>query len=135
MKSRMTLILASLVALIASITVVTYLCVGQQGYQTISVSDAQTMIESSPNLLIVDVRTPQEYAQGHLNGAINIPLSDLPLRIVSLDPNRPILVYCRTGHRSAQASAILVRAGFTRVYNLQGGITAWVNAGYPIVTP
>ncbi len=52
---------------------------GQQlGYKTISVSDARAMIQSSPNLLVVDVRTPQEYAQGHLKGAINIPLSDLP---------------------------------------------------------
>ena len=62
---------------------------GQQlGYKTISVSDASAMIQSSPNLLVVDVRTPQEYAQGHLKGATNIPLSDLPLRIGGLDPNR-----------------------------------------------
>jgi phage shock protein E len=108
---------------------------GQQlGYKTISVSDASAMIQSSPNLLVVDVRTPQEYAQGHLKGAINIPLSDLPLHIGGLDRNRPILVYCRTGYRSAQASVILVKAGFTQVYNMEGGITAWINAGYPSVT-
>ena len=108
---------------------------GQQlGYKTISVSDASTMIQSSPNLLVVDVRTPQEYAQGHLKGAINIPLSDLPLRIGGLVRNRPILVYCQTGYRSAQASAILVKAGFTQVYNMDGGMTAWINSGYPTVT-
>jgi rhodanese-related sulfurtransferase len=108
---------------------------GQQlGYKTISVSDASAMIQSSSNLLVVDVRTPQEYAQGHLKGAINIPLSDLPLRMSGLDRNRPILVYCRTGSRSAQASAILVKAGFTQVYNMDGGITAWINSGYPTVT-
>jgi rhodanese-related sulfurtransferase len=109
---------------------------GQQlGYKTISVSDANAMIQSSPNLLVVDVRTPQEYAQGHLKGATNIPLSDLPLRIGGLDRNRPILVYCQTGVRSAQASAILVNAGFTQVYDMDGGITAWINSGYPTVTP
>jgi rhodanese-related sulfurtransferase len=108
---------------------------GQQlGYKTISVSDASAMIQSSPNLLVVDVRTPQEYAQGHLKGAINIPLSDLPLRIGGLNPNGPILVYCQTGYRSAQASTILVKASFTQVYNMDGGITAWINAGYPTVT-
>jgi len=108
---------------------------GQQlGYKTISVSDASTMMQSSPNLMVVDVRTPQEYAQGHLKGAINIPLSDLPLRIGGLDPNKPILVYCQTGYRSAQASAILAKAGFTQVYNMDGGLTAWVNSGYPTVT-
>ena len=109
---------------------------GQQlGYKTISVSDANAMIQSSPNLLVVDVRTPQEYAQGHLKGATNIPLSDLPVQIGGLDRNRPILVYCQTGVRSAQASAILVNAGFTQVYDMDGGITAWINAGYPTVTP
>lgn len=108
---------------------------GQQlAYKTISVSDASAMIQSSPNLLVVDVRTPQEYAQGHLKGAINIPLSDLPLRIGGLDPNKPILVYCQTGYRSAQASAVLVKAGFTQVYNMDGGMTAWINSGYPTVT-
>jgi len=108
---------------------------GQQlGYKTISASDASAMIQSSPNLMVVDVRTTQEYAQGHLKGAINIPLSDLALRIGGLDPNKPILVYCQTGFRSAQASAILVKAGFTQVYNMDGGLTAWVNSGYPTVT-
>ena len=133
---RAALVLASLAAVaIVSITFFNFFCVGQQlAYKTISVSDASAMIQSSPNLLVVDVRTPEEYAQGHLQGAINIPLSDLPLRIGGLDPNRPILVYCQTGYRSAQASAILVKAGFTQVYNMDGGITAWINSGYPTVT-
>jgi len=108
--------------------------VGQQlVYKTISVSDARAMIQSSSNLMLVDVRTPGEYAQGHLKGAINIPLSDLPVRIGGLEQNRPILVYCQTGSRSAQASSILVKAGFTQVYNLDGGMTAWINSGYPTV--
>ena len=102
-------------------------------YKTISVSDARAMIQSSSNLMLVDVRTPGEYAQGHLKGAINIPLSDLPVRIGGLEQNRPILVYCQTGSRSAQASSILVKAGFTQVYNLDGGMTAWINSGYPTV--
>jgi rhodanese-related sulfurtransferase len=111
-------------------------CVGQQlFYWTISVSDARAMMQSSSNLLVVDVRTTEEYVQGHLKGAINIPLSALPLRINGLDRNRPILVYCQTGIRSAQASSFLVRAGFTKVYNLEGGITEWINSGYPTITP
>jgi len=108
---------------------------GQQlAYKTISVSDASAMIQSSSNLLVVDVRTPQEYAQGHLKAATNIPLSDLPLRIGGLDRNRSILVYCQTGVRSAQAATMLVNAGFTQVYDMEGGLTAWINAGYPTVT-
>ena len=108
--------------------------VSQLAYKTISVSDASAMIQSSPNLVILDVRTADEYAQGHLKGAINIPLSDLPVQIGELDRNRPILIYCRTGVRSAQASTILVNAGFTQVYDMEGGLNAWINAGYPTVT-
>ena len=134
---QVALVVASLAAVvIMSITCFNFFCVGQQlVYKTISVSDARVMMQSSSNVLVVDVRTPQEYVKGHLEGAINIPLSDLPLRIGGLEQNRPILVYCRTGHRSAQASSILVKAGFTKVYNLEGGITAWINSGYPTVTP
>ena len=129
-------VLASLaVVVIVSITGFNF-CVGQQlFYSIISVSDARAMIQSSSNVLVIDVRTPEEYAQGHLKGAINIPLSDLPLRIGGLEHNRPIIVYCQTGSKSAQASTILVRAGFTKVYSMEGGITAWTNSGYPTVTP
>ena len=106
----------------------------QVSYQIISASEARAMIQSSPNLLVVDVRTPEEFAQGHLQGAINIPLSNLPTQISSLDRNRPILVYCQTGHRSAQAAALLMNSGFTQVYDMDGGLDAWISAGYPTVT-
>ncbi|MGA2785263.1 MAG: rhodanese-like domain-containing protein [Candidatus Bathyarchaeia archaeon] len=134
---RAAVVLASLaVVVIVSITCFNFFCFGQQlVYTTISVSDARAMLQFSSNVLVVDVRTTEEYAQGHLKGAINIPLSDLPLQISGLEQNRPILVYCQTGYRSAQASSILVNAGFTKVYNLEGGITAWINSGYPTVNP
>ncbi len=106
----------------------------QLTYKDISVTDAKAMIESNPSLLILDVRATQEYAQGHLKDAVNIPLSDLPLRTGELEKNRPILVYCQSGNRSAQASSILVKAGFTSVYNMEGGLTAWINSRYPTVT-
>ena len=136
-KRRTVLVLASLaVVAVVSITCFNFFCVGQKlTYKTISVSDARAMMESSSNLLVVDVRTPQEYMQGHLKGAINIPLSDLSLRMGELEKDRPILVYCQTGYRSAQASSILVKAGFVKIYNLEGGIMAWVSSGYPTVTP
>ena len=134
-RRQLSLVLATLAVVVFATISCVNLLIGQQlAYKTISASDARTMMQSSANLMVVDVRAPEEYAQGHLEGAVNIPLSDLPLRISSLDPTRPILVYCRTGHRSAQASTILVNAGFLQVYNMDGGITAWLNSGYPIVT-
>jgi rhodanese-related sulfurtransferase len=130
------LILVLAAALAISYTYFRFFNVGQQlTYRNISVSDAKAMMESNPSLSIVDVRTIQEFAQGHLKGAVNIPLSDLPLRSGELEKNKPILVYCHTGNRSAQASAILVKAGFTHIYNMEGGISAWTNSGYPTVTP
>lgn len=102
-------------------------------YKNVSVAEAKAMMESTPSLLILDVSSEGEYAQGHLKGAINIPLSDLLGRINEFDMNSPILVYCRTGKRSAQACSALVELGFTRVYNMEGGIVAWMNSGYPVV--
>ena len=92
------------------------------------------MIDSTTSLLILDVSSEEEYAQGHLKGAVNIPISDLPRRIDELDVNSPVLVYCRTGRRSAQACSALVERGFTRVYNMEGGLVAWMSSGYPVVT-
>jgi len=133
---RVAHVLASLaVVAIVSITCFSFFCVGHRlDYKTISVSDARAMIQASSNVLVLDVRTPQEYVQGHLESAINIPLSDLPIRVGEIEKDRPILVYCQTGYRSTQASTILVKAGFTKVYNLEGGIIAWINTGYPTVT-
>jgi len=85
------------------------------------------MIQFSSDLMVVDVRTSGEFAQSHIEGAINSPLSDLPTQIGELDRNRPIPVYCHTGHRSAQAATILVNAGFTHIYDRDGGLNAWIS--------
>jgi len=99
----------------------------------VSVAEAKAMIESNPSLLIVDVSSQAEYEQAHLKGAVNIPLSDLSSRIGELDRNSAILVYCQGGGRSAHACSDLVERGFTKVYNMDGGIIAWVSSGYPVV--
>ncbi len=69
---------------------------------------------------VVDVRTPGEFARGHVKGAVNVPLNDIDLRIESIaaDKDAPLLVHCQSGHRSARAKDILDRKGYTRVYNL-----------------
>jgi rhodanese-related sulfurtransferase len=78
---------------------------------------------------LIDVRTPEEYATGHLFGAMNIPLSEFQQNLDSWLPRLPrevpIIVYCLAGGRSAQAATILVEAGLTNVLNLTGGITEW----------
>jgi rhodanese-related sulfurtransferase/rubrerythrin len=74
---------------------------------------------------LLDVRQPAEYAQAHLPGGLLVPLPELLDRIAELDPERPILVYCRSGHRSQAAAQMLMGQGFDEVYNLRGGILAW----------
>lgn len=67
--------------------------------------------------LIVDVRTPQEFAGGHIEGAVNIPVNVIDRQMVSDDKDRPIIVYCHSGIRSASAKRVLEQAGHTRVVN------------------
>ena len=107
-------------------------------YESISVDTAYNMITSGsfPNLVILDVRNQSEYELGHLYGAILIPYYQLDTRIGELEEhaNDEIIVYCKSGYRSQIACEILVNHNFTKVYNMLGGITAWIEAGYPIYT-
>ncbi|MGA2974289.1 MAG: rhodanese-like domain-containing protein [Spirochaetia bacterium] len=81
--------------------------------------------------LLVDVRTPEEFASGHLFGAVNIPLSEFQNNLSTWTPRLPrdvpIILQCKSGSRSAQATQILLNAGFTNVLNLDGGITDWAD--------
>jgi phage shock protein E len=82
--------------------------------------------------LLIDVRTPEEFASGHIEGAVNIPVEELSQRLGEVTHETPLVVYCRTGNRSATAAQILVNAGYGPVFNL-GGIQSWIAAGYPVV--
>ncbi len=92
---------------------------------------AQELIDSEPDLVVVDVRTPEEIATGTLPGAISIDLSSptFQSQVEALDRDATYLVYCRSGNRSAQATSLMSELGFTNVYELDGGIVAWVNDG------
>ena len=86
-------------------------------------------------LFVLDVRTPEEYAAGHLPGAVNIPHGELAARIAELAGarERDIVVYCRTGVRSAAALEVLGKAGFERLYHLKGDYTRWSEEKRPVV--
>lgn len=70
--------------------------------------------------LVVDVRTPQEFQSGHLDEAVNYPLSDIEQHFANIDKNQPIVVYCRSGARSGRAYDFLISQGFTQVHNAGG---------------
>lgn len=90
----------------------------------------QNRLSKEPKALLIDVRTPMEYASGHLSGARLIPLQDLAQNSTSLERERPILLYCRSGHRSGLALRQLQAHGF-QVQDLEGGILAWKAQGLP----
>ncbi len=84
---------------------------------------------------VLDVRTPGEYAQGHLERAVHIPVQQLSGRLSELptDKTTPILVYCAVGGRSSVAAVLLKTKGYANVHDLSGGIVAWEGAGLSVV--
>jgi rhodanese-related sulfurtransferase len=96
-------------------------------------SEAAAWIKSKPDLQLIDVRSEHEYASGRLAGAELIPVQEIDDRLSEIDERRPVLLYCRTGHRSAYALKILREIGYAEAEHLQGGINAWRAAGLPIV--
>ena len=85
--------------------------------------DARKLVAAGARLL--DVRSPEEYARGHLPGALNIPVQELDRRVAEVGPpDGELVVYCRSGHRSSRAAEILRQHGFSKVHNL-GPMTAW----------
>lgn len=102
--------------------------------QTLSPSQATALIRSRENLAVVDVRTPQEREKYRLQGSQLILLGDLVRGQHELLTNQPILLYCAVGGRSALAARILNNQGFQEVYNLAGGIEAWLNSGLGVDT-
>lgn len=103
------------------------------GYQEVEPTDAVKMINRE-NAQVVDVRDSGEWSGGHIIGARHVPLGELDQRVKKLEKfkDKPLIVNCRTGARSARACAQLRKQGFERVYNLKGGLVAWQNAGFPL---
>jgi rhodanese-related sulfurtransferase len=86
---------------------------------------------ASPNIQVIDVRTPEEYKAGHINDALNINFygADFKAQMARLDKSKPLAVYCGVGGRSAKAAAIVSELGFKTIYDLQGGMSAWRSKG------
>lgn len=89
-------------------------------------------IASGEDVLLVDIRTPAEIAQGAIPDAMQLPMHLIPIRISELPKDRDVVLYCRSGARSYQACAYMMQQGYDRVLNLRGGIIAWARHGYPI---
>jgi rhodanese-related sulfurtransferase len=105
------------------------------GATNMNVSEFSKKITES-GVVILDVRTPGEFAEGYIEGAQNIDFQsgNFENEIAALDKNVTYAVYCRSGNRSGQAAKIMHDAGFHEVYNLDGGVIDWANEGMLLVT-
>ncbi len=94
-------------------------------------------LSQTPDAILVDVRTPAEWSGGVLENAqqMNYQDADFEQRITALDKSKPVFVYCKLGGRSGRVTSILEEAGFQQVYDLDGGIVAWQNQGFKVVSP
>ncbi len=105
------------------------------GPMNITPGDAYALLKDSSGLAIIDIRTPQEYQSGHLEGALNIDYySDGFLdSLKSLDKNSTYIIYCRRGIRGGAALGMMRDLGFKGVYNILGGLTQWAQEGRPMI--
>ncbi|CAC9604240.1 hypothetical protein BHECKSOX_1777 [Bathymodiolus heckerae thiotrophic gill symbiont] len=102
-------------------------------YEDLDATTATALMDDE-NLIILDVREKKERKNGYINGDMHIPLGDVKNQLDRLDKNKSILVYCRSGSRSAHIAGLLTRNKYEKVYNLKGGIQAWKRAKMPVKT-
>ena len=107
----------------------------QVSAKDISVKEAADLVQNPPQgLTIVDVRTPAECREGHIAGAVNMDFfgASFDSQILTLPKDKPILLYCRTGNRSAGAYDTMTKEGLTNILHMNQGITAWQQSGLPL---
>jgi rhodanese-related sulfurtransferase len=96
------------------------------------VTPAEAKARQDQGAVVVDVREAEEWQEGHVSGAVHIPLATLPQRLHQLDPQQEVITVCRGGNRSAFAADALLKAGFPRVSSMAGGTMAWTEQGLPV---
>jgi rhodanese-related sulfurtransferase len=96
------------------------------------VTPEETRAKQKAGVVIVDVREPYEWQEGHIPGAIHIPLGSLPRRLRELDPSREVITVCRSGHRSITAAQMLHQGGFSQVSSMAGGMISWTRQRLPV---
>ena len=144
MKNNLYLILIALTIFVLLISTAAVGCKTQSETQTtaetgeindISVEEVYEIVNSSrsQDYIILDVRTLEEFREGHIKGAVVIPVQELGNRLSELPKDKSIITYCLSGKRSREAATILVENGFTQVYDM-GGIPDWLDRGYPVIT-
>lgn len=94
--------------------------------------EAKALMEKNRSVFVLDVRLPQERAQGHIPGSLLIPIDKIEKRLNEVPRNRPVVVYCAVGSRSRAVAQALSGMGYAEVYNMRDGIMGWYRNGFPI---
>jgi rhodanese-related sulfurtransferase len=89
-------------------------------------------LQDHPDVYMLDVREPDEYEAGHIPGITLIPMGEVADRLAEIPKDKMLIVTCRTGNRSGQVADLLRELGYADVHNMEGGIVAWEEAGYPV---
>ena len=93
----------------------------------------QHQAQHPDHLFLLDVRTPEEYAEGHIAGAVNVPYDQLATRLAEVPKDKDVVLYCRSGRRAGIAADVLAANGYTRLSHLEGDMIAWTEKGRPVV--
>lgn len=103
--------------------------------ELVTAKQFKDLLDSNENAVLVDVRTAGEFKDGAISGALNIDYynENFIAKCMELDTNKAIYIYCRSGGRSAAAALKLQEAGFTQIFELQGGIISWKKSSFPVV--
>lgn len=102
------------------------------GPANVTSTQASSLLAKNNKVVLVDVRTPEEYRQAHLRGSLLIPLGELNRRAQEIPRDRPVLVYCAVGARSSTAANFLASRGYREVYNMTDGLVGWYKNGLPL---
>jgi phage shock protein E len=135
MKNRMKLLLAT--AALGAVVLAGCSSATSAAVETVEPTAAAEVIETESGEVVLDIRTPEEYNEGIIEGAINIDFyaDDFAVQLDALDKDAHYVVYCNSGNRSGQANSIFEDLGFNDVTEIDGGITAWYSEGLPVVLP
>lgn len=121
-----------LIAILFSIFVLSASLSQAVGPANVTSKQAQALLSKNSKIVLLDVRTPDEYRQAHLKGSLLIPLGELNRRAQEIPRDRPVLVYCAVGARSSSAASFLSSRGYREVYNMTDGIVGWYRNGLPL---
>lgn len=102
------------------------------GPVNVTSTQARALLAKNGRIVLLDVRTPEEYRQAHLRGSLLVPLGELQSRVKEIPRDRPVLVYCAVGARSSSAASLLASLGYREVYHMSDGLVGWYKNGLPL---